>query len=50
MIAFYAGLILGALVGIVVLTFFAMTLKGREGREVVNPDRFTQVPRNRSKS
>jgi hypothetical protein len=53
MIAFYAGLILGALGAIVGLSLFAMTFRRGESGELCGcdrPDGFAQAPRNQSGS
>ncbi len=50
MVAFYAGLILGVLLGIVGLTLYSLTLGDREEGKLGGPlEGFTQIPQNQSK-
>ncbi len=51
MVAFYAGLILGVLLGIVGLTLYSLTLGGREEGKLAAPlEGFTRFPQNQPKS
>ncbi len=51
MVAFYAGLIMGILLGIVGLTLYSLTLGGGEEEKLANhPEGFAQFPQNQAKS